>query len=309
MALPPSQIMALIHSEEVLIYNTVAASVFIFWDYCITFGQEVELIWWSKFSLVNLLFFVTRYVSIGIRIVEVMFYTNVSGALHPSPFACAAWIWIEVLSGLILVLCVNIILIMRVFAFYGRNKRVLAYILGLFLCEYVAIVTMLAISVPKILVMPSSSESLPPNIHTGACLMLGIPTLFSRLWTPGLIFESILLALVIIRVAKTRNAGMGTTPHVLTVFVRDGIWGFTVIFATVLWIVAAFGRSPEQGEIALTWWYSMMGFCGSRMVLNLRSLAKERTPDTVYDTGIELDFAKGTRILTTTDALTMEIEA
>ena len=62
MALTAAEISALIIAEDAVVYNTgettalsltccsvsingvVAASMFIFWDHCITFGQEVRII-------------------------------------------------------------------------------------------------------------------------------------------------------------------------------------------------------------------------------------------------------------------------
>lgn len=289
MALTAAEIPGLIIAEDAIIYNTVAASMFIFWEHCITFREEVDLIWRSQWSLVNVLFLVIRYMTLSIRIVELVFYTNVFGLIRPTPSNCVAWLRFEAAAGQILFFSVEIVLIMRVFAFYGRKWMLLFGVFALFALENAARITILGITIPKILIVPSP---LPPNLHAGACLIVADPPLFSNYWVPGLIFESILFLLVMVRFVQTKLHAELDSPHVLVVFVRDGAWAFTVIFAVLLWNTLSFELTPVKGDVALTWLYSVLGCCGSRLVLNLRSAAVERMGLT-GDEDFELDFQKG----------------
>jgi len=292
MSLTPAQIPGLIIAEEAIIYNTVAASMFIFWEHCITFNEEVDLIWRSKWNLVSLLCFVIRYMTLAIRVVELVFYTNVSGLIHPSLSQCIAWLRFEAASGQILFFSVEIVLIMRVFAFYGRNKLLLAGLITLFVCESCARIVILGITIPKIVIIPSP---LSPNLHLGACLVEQVPALFSNYWVPGLIFESILFMLVAARFIQTKLHAEIDSPDVLIVFVRDGAWAFTLIFGVLLWSTLSFELTPVKGDVALTWLYSVLGFCGSRLILNLRGAAAERTALT-DDEGLEFALQKGSNL-------------
>jgi len=276
----------LVTAEDATIYNMVAASTFIFWDQCITFREEVELIWRSKFSPVSLLFLVIRYGTLGFRIFVLVFYTKFSGLLRPSLTACKGWLWLEVALGLSLFCCVEIVLIMRVFAFYGRNKLLLASLLTLFACEHAAVLTIAAIAVPKFQMVPSP---LPTNLPVPACLILYIPALWYSFWIPCIAFESTLFLLVISRFVRTKRLEIGN-PRLLTIFVRDGVWAFTLIFAAFLWsILSAAFFDPTKGDIALTWFWSIQCFCGTRLVLNLRSAVQRRTLATL-DTDLKLNF-------------------
>jgi len=66
-----------------------------------------------------------------------------------------------------------------VFAFYGKRKLLLYVLLALFVCANSARLTLIALEVPKILVVPNP---FPQNLHIGACLILEIPSMFAAYW-------------------------------------------------------------------------------------------------------------------------------
>jgi len=241
----------------------------------------------SKLGIVNVLFFLVRYLTVAIRVVELVFYTNITGLIHPSPPYCVAWVWFEVLGGLVVFYSVRILLIVRVFAFYERNRKLLFAIIIFSVCEHASSIGILSVAVPK---MPTMPSPLPPNLHAGACIIQSIPALFSGYWIPGLIGESLLFLLVIIKFFPTQKSEIWSS-HLLRVIIRDGIWVFALLFANILWSALAFQFSPEKGQIAVTWLWSVMGFCGTRLVLNLRSVGRDGMMSTTYETGgMELSF-------------------
>ncbi|KAF8529366.1 hypothetical protein JB92DRAFT_2861729 [Gautieria morchelliformis] len=288
MALAAADIPALITAEDAIIYNTLAASMFIFWEHCITFNEEVDLIWRAKkWGTVNTLFVVMRYMAFSIRIVELVFYTNVFGLIRPSTSQCIAWLRFEAASGYILFFCVEVVLMMRVFAFYGRNRLLLVTLLALFACESAARITILGITMPNIVIVPNP---LPPHLHAGACLIVSVPSIFSNYWVPGLIFESILFLLVVYQFIQTKRHAEIGSPHVLIVFVRDGAWAFSLIFAFLLWSALSYELTPVKGDVALTWVFSVLGFCGPRLILNLRSAGVDSVQ--TIDEDPELEFQR-----------------
>ncbi|KAF8529395.1 hypothetical protein JB92DRAFT_711141 [Gautieria morchelliformis] len=235
MSLVPSEIVAFVGAENFVVYNILAASTFTFWDYCLTFQEEeVDLIWRTEWGLVDFLFCIIRYVTLCIRIVETIFYTDVLGLLRFSLTGCKAWIWFEVISGLITHTAFEILLVMRVFAFYGRSMRLLVILLFLFLCERVSAIAIAVVSIPHFAMAPTS---LPSNIHGGRCAVLSINSLFVSFWVPGLIVESILFLLLIAMFIQTKRSTGMSNPRLLVVFVRDGAWAFVIIFGTYLFVL------------------------------------------------------------------------
>jgi hypothetical protein len=117
-----------------------------------------------------------------------------SGLVHPT--ICVAWLWLQSILGEALIFCVEVLLIMRgikylihgqnflspiycfkVFAFYDRNKVLLAILLILFLCETVSMVVVGALS--TLIVIPNP---FPPDLHFSACTVIFVSVLFTRFW-------------------------------------------------------------------------------------------------------------------------------
>jgi len=200
--------------------------------------------------------------------------TNV---VHPSSSNCVGWVAWENISGQILLSCVDVLLIIRVYALYGKNKVLLAILIVFLLCEAAAMTAIIGISIPRtdIIINP-----FPSNLHVPSCLTLSAPPFSANYWIPGLTFQSILFLFVAIKFVQTRwNAGTDSPP-ILTVLARDGTWVFAIMFGILLWMFL----SSSTKSILERWVYSVLGICGSRLVLNLRSaaLADKNWP---YDVG------------------------
>ncbi|KAF8525578.1 hypothetical protein BU17DRAFT_62721 [Hysterangium stoloniferum] len=162
----------------VLTSNVVAASMVIFYDYVLTFNDEVELIWKQKLSWVSVMFYITRYLTILIRFAHIVFCSNVFGVIPLKPSGCILWQWFQVMTGQILFWVVELLLILRVFAYYGRKKAVLVGLLLLLVANCVAIAAMVATSLTSVQFVPNTD----PAIHSGACVGYSIPRRFSSLW-------------------------------------------------------------------------------------------------------------------------------
>ena len=65
------------------------------------------------------------------------------------------------------------------FAFYGRNKILLAFIVTLYLAEMGAQLWIIVITVPSIEIIPTP---LPSTLDANACLALNIPSLLPNIW-------------------------------------------------------------------------------------------------------------------------------
>jgi len=223
-----------------------------------------------RWNVVSVMFILIRYLTVAIRAFELVFYTDALGLLHPSSAGCKAW----AMSGYIVYACVEILLMTRLFAFYGRSRRVLACLMVLFFLGHGASLTLAFLAIPDIVVVPSRMAE---PLRAGKCVVVDLPHFFVNYWIPGLVSETLLFFLLLVKFFLTRRKASMATPHLLLVFVRDGAWGFAAMFAALLWCAIAFELSIPLGDIALTWLYSAFGICGSRLILNLRSAAKERT--------------------------------
>ncbi|KAG1885307.1 uncharacterized protein F5891DRAFT_428754 [Suillus fuscotomentosus] len=61
-----------IHANIFYSYFVVASCAAVIYDWGLTFGQEVELIWRQRWSLMTVVYLVARYVAIGFSVIEIL---------------------------------------------------------------------------------------------------------------------------------------------------------------------------------------------------------------------------------------------
>jgi hypothetical protein len=132
----------LINANLVDGYFVAATSVGLMYDWVLTLGQEVELIWRQRWSLMTFLYLSVRYGGIGYVVMYIL--VNVP-TISMTDVGCVitydAYNWMIVIAGAML--CV--IMIARLHAMYQRSRMVLIFIVVIFLATKIADVVMLAI--------------------------------------------------------------------------------------------------------------------------------------------------------------------
>ncbi|KAF8586095.1 hypothetical protein K439DRAFT_1615382 [Ramaria rubella] len=180
--------------------------------------------------------------------------------------------YISQLAGHIVYTAVEFLLVMRVYAFYGRNRNLLTILLLLFFGERGVATAVYIVRLPGV---DMAVSEIPPPIHSGLCATMNSNAVFYLYWIPGAVVESVLFLLLIGMFVRVKRCTGMSSPRLLVVFVRDGAWAFTVIFAAMLWCSFTFRFDFARGDIATTWMFSAAGLCGSRLILNLCTVARE----------------------------------
>ncbi|KAG1887779.1 hypothetical protein F4604DRAFT_1177917 [Suillus subluteus] len=62
----------LINANVIFSYFVVAASVGVMYDWALAFGQEVELIWRQRWSLMTFFYLSVRYAGIGYAVMNIL---------------------------------------------------------------------------------------------------------------------------------------------------------------------------------------------------------------------------------------------
>ncbi|KAF8522883.1 hypothetical protein BU17DRAFT_86410 [Hysterangium stoloniferum] len=249
-----------VREGNAITYNTLAAFTFLFWDHCLTFGDEarapVELVWKAKWRFVSYVFILIRYLSLVMRFMQIMFYAGLFDVLHPNP--------------------VEMLLILRVYAFYGEPKNLLIALYVLFVAMHGTALVYLAVILSKFIIIPNPFFL---EISTGTvCISTKIPKQFPDHWIFGLVYESLLFLLLIGMFIQKRFAMGMEGGRLLEVFVRDGGWAFLTVFVILLWCVIEFTNNTQStmGAIGVQWFQASLGVVGSRLVLNLRAAGRKR---------------------------------
>ncbi|KAH6912802.1 hypothetical protein BKA70DRAFT_775978 [Coprinopsis sp. MPI-PUGE-AT-0042] len=127
-----------------------AGSTMVLYDHVTTFDQEVELIWSQKWSSVQLLYFLNRYIGDALFLHGSTRIWATGEALEivgPSGFQIQAWLSIVSMFAL------NGITVKRIMCMYGNDRRVVWTLLVAFFCfaVYACILTGLVANIPSVI--------------------------------------------------------------------------------------------------------------------------------------------------------------
>ncbi|OBZ77852.1 hypothetical protein A0H81_02424 [Grifola frondosa] len=217
-------------------YAGVAALTFLTWDVLIHLADEVKYIWHGRNGWMKWIYLFIRHMPI---------FAQGSTGVHFNSTGCRDWIIYQAAVMEAITLAVEIVLIIRVYALYNRNKLVLTIILLLFVME----------------------------VTTMRCTdyIYGLLAMLSGL-------ETILFVLTLIKFFQVAHRRIGEQT-LLNTFVRDGTWAFAIIFLIMLLntLMYQLSHTPLAG-ICYFWALSVMSFAGSHALLNLRRHCWESEP-------------------------------
>ncbi|KAG1834335.1 hypothetical protein DFJ58DRAFT_750188 [Suillus subalutaceus] len=194
----------------------VAASVGVMYDWVLTFGQEVELIWRQRWSLMTVLYLGVRYGGIGFSVMY-MLGLVVYDALN----------WTNDVVEVIL----GVIMIARLHAMYQRSRKVLIFLVVSLLAITIAnavmgVIMMLRISGEEYILSGTYQCSIG---YAGDSIFLG-----SMTWILGTVWEVLALCLAVwIAIKHFRELRRHSTSGII----RDC---FTVLMQTHVSYFASF---------------------------------------------------------------------
>ncbi|KAJ7274838.1 hypothetical protein C8J57DRAFT_1312878 [Mycena rebaudengoi] len=104
-------------------YLQIIPITFLYWDHSMTFGDEVHFLWRKASSRSTYYFFANRYLAFFGNIVIIV----LQFATIPTPWCKSINIFREVFLAFTQIL-ICVLLAIRIYALYGRNKRVYIYL-------------------------------------------------------------------------------------------------------------------------------------------------------------------------------------
>lgn len=134
----------IINSFRLSGYFTFASSTALIYDWVLTFGQEVELMWRQRWSSMTLLYLSVRYVGIPYYIINIMMASSVTDAewvrcstsflfRYTDHNRCVILYsilnWINVIVAAML----GVIMLTRLHAMYQRSRKMLIFLTIIFL--------------------------------------------------------------------------------------------------------------------------------------------------------------------------------
>ncbi|KZT69955.1 hypothetical protein DAEQUDRAFT_737706 [Daedalea quercina L-15889] len=162
--------------------HAAAALAWLVYDYLLSLQDEVELIWSSPDTIPKLLYFISRYFGLVVA--------SMACADIPRLYCRSAVIWAAV-SLYTLVCCVELSLMLRIYALYERSRlsdAVVFYILGsAFIAETLCIGVINGLGFQ---VMLPRISPYPSDWPIEGCFYPPTPSWFHATWLPLAGFES-----------------------------------------------------------------------------------------------------------------------
>lgn len=119
-----------IHASTVSSYFILAASVGVGYDWALTLAQEIELIWWQRWSMMTALYLGLRYIGLTYAVISILAQVPTISLTDTGCYVYfIALNWITFVSTAML--CV--IMIARLYAMHQKSKKVLTSLVVTFL--------------------------------------------------------------------------------------------------------------------------------------------------------------------------------
>ncbi|KAG1774431.1 hypothetical protein EV702DRAFT_523413 [Suillus placidus] len=180
----------LINSNIFFSYWMVAAGLVVVYDWVLTIGQEIELIWRQRWSLMTVLYLIIRYIGIPYYIVYILIHMpSVSLTDAVSNIMYYA---IDVVN-LVVATMLGVIMIARLHAMYQRSRVMLIFLVVIFLAVVIACGVIGAI-ILKYVVMEElilSGTYMCNNEYAASDVQL----LVSMVWMVNTVWEALVLCL------------------------------------------------------------------------------------------------------------------
>ncbi|KAI0246884.1 hypothetical protein BJV78DRAFT_94907 [Lactifluus subvellereus] len=251
------------HTGAYIYLNSIfdlSAAVILYYDYALTLPREIQLLWppHNKLGWFTLTCLLNRYLPIFGHIPFVISY------FVPGSFPVCHRLH-EYRRGLIMVLqtLVGTLCIIRVYALYGRCRRVLGLLLVIYVTAIINASVILTIS------RRTGNETALVISSTRACNQITTASggLYTALaWTGVLVFDSVIFFLTLY---KAFTIGKGI--FLLDVIVRDGAVYFSALFImNLVNILTLRFAPPELKNSTATLTNVISTTLVARLVLNLR---------------------------------------
>ncbi|KII84044.1 hypothetical protein PLICRDRAFT_57875 [Plicaturopsis crispa FD-325 SS-3] len=263
--------------DHVLRSSHVAAVALLVWDILITFDDEVRYIWiGGKYSIptVKYLFLFIRYFAVFVQIAQIIFrrFIQVRFA-QPSLALCHAWEIFDLMSAECVLVAVEILLMLRVYALFERDLRMAWFLLLLLVIEITIMTFLVAYTLP--------------NMHFSVfCISTSTPRDVIFFCFALVSTQSLVWIFSVYKYFSALRAGWGRSP-MMRLLVQDSAYTFAGLILTVLASGLIYGlvdRSLFSGGAG--WLLTLMSCAGCRIIINMHDLAERcgNAPDNDSET-------------------------
>ncbi|KAG0699017.1 hypothetical protein DFH29DRAFT_1002325 [Suillus ampliporus] len=237
----------------------------------LTFHHEVAILWGTKWTTSRILFFINRYLALGVVILSAW---------------CRAFMGYGIV-GVILVSKIEIILLRRLFVLYNHKRVIVIPLVALFICVF-GVVMGFAIA------MTVYTQTHGYTIY-GICIP-PTPPWFFPFWSPVMAFDFIIMVLAGFksvqyyrRVPNKNWSGA----QLMKILARDSFIYFACNFLNYLLITFVFQLAPpEFFVLGTSWTITIPPITANRLLINM-----EQSHFRNEDSTMEVEHQRGIRVV------------
>ncbi|KAG2109677.1 uncharacterized protein F5147DRAFT_836617 [Suillus discolor] len=186
-----------INSSIFYSYWTVAAGLVVVYDWVLTLAQEIDLIWTQRWSLMTVLYLVTRYVGIPYSVASILGATTLVSLTDAVSNITS---YVTDGTNVVVTPMLGVIMIARLHAMYQRSRQMLIFLVIIFLAANITYGVIAIIGLKYDVV---SEEVILSGIHTCSDGSEGdTQLLLSMIWMLNTVWEVLALCLSIWIAAK-----------------------------------------------------------------------------------------------------------
>ncbi|KAI0791993.1 hypothetical protein C8Q75DRAFT_614677 [Abortiporus biennis] len=281
-------------------YTRIVGIAILYYDYLVTFDDEVQYIWRYKGSSLWL-FYINRYFSLVAIIPELAIsFPSILGTNE----ACHQFTAYSQIIIVVAQLIVSVVLLLRTFALYDRSWRILGLMLSVGLPLVGFIIWSIAIQetgsssiymgctvagTPKSQFCTSAHQHLQLGFH--------VPRIdLSIAWMALILFDILIFLLTIMKTYQERrtchSAILGRMGSLIDLIYKDGAIYFGIMASVNIANTITFYTLPPALQACLSRLASSISVSlMTRLILNLRKQAFTRTIETGLDPRMSLNFS------------------
>ncbi|KAJ6610191.1 hypothetical protein B0H10DRAFT_435374 [Mycena sp. CBHHK59/15] len=219
--LPPlATIISIIQHRDIVSYFNIVASTAFIYDFCLTFGMEVDQIWSAQWTPLKVAYLLQRYLPF-VDTVGISIYHGSAPGLTPA--YCRSNYYATIFIDMISMIGLSeLILTFRTWAVWRRDPK-LGIALGvIFALFFGSTLTFGA------LFLRSMTFGVLPIPNFSGCLITGANNLLSGGWVLLMAYD--LWMLILMAIPAVRSYRQGGHNHLLRVVYRDGIVYYIYLF-------------------------------------------------------------------------------
>ncbi|TFK35337.1 hypothetical protein BDQ12DRAFT_688330 [Crucibulum laeve] len=251
---PSGEIARALYAQEWL---SLGAVVIIIWDMLLLFNDEYIHIWRTPSFALKWIYIFTRYSALLFQCTSYYFLKHtLSRPPIPEPI-CFIWTFVQSIGTQIMILVIEGVLMLRVYALYGKNSAAGWFLVVTFLIQRVMAVVILF----RVRGHLQFDEICRAKNDTADAFVFGAGVLVTQvvIWT--MTYNK--------RVVRKES---GSNSRFVSLLLRDGAWAFGGIIMLFSVIVPYSFLVEISSHVAYSWPISLLSIATCRIIINMQGL-------------------------------------